>query len=265
MTGIVFNIQRFSLFDGPGVRTVVFLKGCPLRCIWCHNPEGLEKYPQIMYDPTRCIGCGECASVCPNGLHIMREGLHGYIRQNCTGCGKCAQNCCTDALSLAGETMDVSGVMSTVMRDLPVYKESGGGITISGCEPFYQADFTISLLKASKKAGISTCIETCGHADGAKIEEAAAFTDLFLYDYKATGDEMHRELCGVPQTVILKNLARLDALGSNVILRCPIVSGANDLPIHINGIAEIARMASKIARVTINTNPAASFASGCQR
>lgn len=240
MSGTVFNIQRFSLFDGPGVRTVVFLKGCPLRCIWCHNPEGLEKSPQILYDPCKCIGCGECAEVCSKGLHIIKGGLHGYARAECGGCGKCADVCCTGSLAVAGREMTVDEVMNTVLRDLPVYRESGGGLTLSGGEPLSQPDFAIEMLRAAKSAGISTCIETSGYTVPEKLSQAAEYTDIFLFDYKATGNEMHTRLCGVEQTRILENLALLDTLGSHLILRCPIITGANDLSEHIAGIARTA-------------------------
>lgn len=251
MFGIVFNIQRFSLFDGPGVRTVVFLKGCPLRCIWCHNPEGLEAWPQILYNPERCIGCGECSKACQRELHFMQQGAHGYMRMGCGGCGNCADVCCTGALALAGKEMSTDEVMETVLRDLNVYRESGGGLTLSGGEPMAQADFSISLLRAAKDAGISTCIETSGYADPAKLAEAAKYVDLFLYDYKATGDEMHLRLCGVNQRKILDNLALLDSLNARVILRCPIIPGANDIPEHIGGIADTAAAYACITEVQL--------------
>ncbi len=249
MLGTVFNIQRFSLFDGPGVRTVVFLKGCPLRCIWCHNPEGIDRIPQIMYNPQRCIACGDCVDACPKNRHFIRDGLHGFIRDGCIGCGKCAKVCPTGAVSLAGQLMDTEAVMAEVMRDQSLYIESGGGMTLSGGEPLYQAEFAISLLKAAKEQGVTTCIETCGQAKTEVIEEAAKYTDDFYFDYKATGDEMHKRLCGVPQTVILNNLAKLDEVGARVTLRCPIVEGKNEIPEHIAGIAEIAGKYSCIKEV----------------
>ena len=251
MKGIVFNIQRFSLFDGPGVRTVVFLKGCPLRCIWCHNPEGLERSAQILYDPIKCIACGECSAVCERHLHVFKGGLHGYMRDGCAGCGKCSEVCCTGALSTAGKQMSSDEVMGEVLRDLALYRESGGGITLSGGEPLMQPDFAIELLSAAKDAGISACVETSGFADPKKIEKAAKYTDLFLYDYKATGDEMHKKLCGVEQKRIIENLALLDRLGASVILRCPIVPGANDLPEHIAGIADTAKKYGCIKEVQL--------------
>ncbi len=251
MSGMVFHIQRFSLFDGPGVRTVVFLKGCPLRCAWCHNPEGLSSHPQILYDSARCIGCGECRAACSRGQHVFRERLHGFDQEGCIGCGKCAEVCCSGALSLAGQSMSASEVIEAVMRDWPVYRESGGGMTLSGGEPLFQADFAIELLARAKGRGISTCVETSGMADSRKLLEAAAYTDLFYYDYKATGDEMHRKLCGAPQTLILENLKKLDSAGAEVALRCPIVPGANETPEHIWGIAGTARKHKCIGQVQL--------------
>ena len=238
--GIVFNIQRFSLYDGPGVRTVVFLKGCPLRCIWCHNPEGLYSKPQLLYNPARCIGCGDCVTACPAGCHKTEGTLHIFDRTGCIDCGDCARQCCTGALSLTGTQMTEQAVMAQVLRDRQVYLESGGGLTISGGEPFAQPDFTIRLLQQAKDAGIHTAVETSGFCAASVLEEAARYTDLFLYDYKATDAALHQTLCGVSNEKILSNLKRLDTLGATVILRCPIVPGQNDYPGHISGIAAVA-------------------------
>ncbi len=238
MSGVVFNIQRFSLFDGPGVRTVAFLKGCPLRCRWCHNPEGLAPCPQIMYQPARCIACGACADLCAR--HSLAEGQHAYDRESCTGCGQCAEACVSGALTLSGRRMEASEVIQEALRDLPTYLESGGGLTLSGGEPFFQGEFTLELLMAAKEAGLHICIETSGQAAPDILRAAARYTDLFYYDYKATGEDMHRSLCGTGQRLILKNLALLDELQAPVTLRCPIVPGANDVPAHIKGIARTA-------------------------
>lgn len=251
MLGTVFNIQRFSLFDGPGVRTVVFLKGCPLSCIWCHNPEGIGREPQVMFDPKRCIGCGECVDACTHRRHFMRDGLHGYIKEGCVGCGKCAKVCPSQALSMAGRLMDTEAVLAEVMLDLNTYNESGGGVTLSGGEPLYQPEFALSILKGAKERGVSTCIETSGAASPAVITEAAEYTDIFYFDYKATGDEMHKKLCGSGQSVILENLGLLSELSANVTLRCPIVPNANETPEHIEGIGRVAGMYSCIKEVQL--------------
>jgi len=247
--GIVFNIQRFSLYDGPGVRTVVFLKGCPLRCVWCHNPEGLSAEPQLLYNPALCIGCGDCTAVCPAGSHRLENGSHIFDRTGCIGCGKCAEHCCTGALSLTGTQMTEQAVMEQVLRDRQVYLESGGGLTISGGEPFAQPDFTIRLLQLAKDAGIHTAVETSGFCAASVLEEATRYTDLFLYDYKATDAALHKTLCGVSNEKILSNLKRLETLGAKVILRCPIVPGQNDCPDHIRGIAAVAAAHSCIKEV----------------
>lgn len=251
MQGIVFNIQRFSLFDGPGVRTVVFLKGCPLRCLWCHNPEGFSPRPQVMFNASKCIGCGDCATVCLSGCHTMQDGMHGFDRTACTGCGDCARACCTGALSGIGTLTEADDVMKTVLRDLDVYRENGGGLTVSGGEPFLQADFAIELFRLAKQAGISVCVETSGYATPDDIREAAPLVDQFLFDYKATGDDMHRMLCGVSQEKILSNLSLLDSLGAHAVLRCPIIPGLNDIPSHIEGIARTAAAHSCVRSVQL--------------
>ena len=247
--GKVFDIQRFSLYDGPGVRTVVFLKGCPLRCIWCHNPEGLQPAAQILYDPGRCIGCMDCIAVCPDLCHTQANGLHLFDRTGCIGCGACARQCCSGALSLAGKDMTPEAVMEQVLRDLGVYLQSGGGLTLSGGEPFAQPDFAIRLLQLAKEAGIHTAVETCGFCAGEVIRSAAPYTDLFLYDYKATDDALHQKLCGASNQTILSNLKLLNTLGAEVVLRCPIIPGQNDDPDHICGIAAAAAAHSCISQV----------------
>lgn len=251
MLGTVFNIQRFSLYDGPGVRTVVFLKGCPLKCVWCHNPEGIEIRPQIMYDEMRCISCGDCGAVCPKHRHFLCEGRHLYLREGCDGCGKCAEVCPTGAVTVAGKLMETEAVMAQVMRDFFVYRESGGGMTLSGGEPLYQAEFAVSLLRAAKECGINTCVETSGFASPDTLRAAARYTDIFYYDCKATDNGMHRRFCGVPFTPILENLALLCRLQAKAVLRCPIVSGINDTAEHIRRVAEVARDHSCITEIQL--------------
>lgn len=238
--GSVFHIQRFSLYDGPGVRTVVFLKGCPLRCTWCHNPEGLSPKQQIIYNPSKCIGCMDCANACPNGCHTQKDGHHIYNRDHCTACGQCAAQCCSNALSVSSMEMTPEEVMQQVLKDRWIFSESGGGLTLSGGEPFAQPEFAIELLRLSKEASIHTCVETCGYTSAEILTEAAKFTDIFLYDYKLTDDAAHRQLCGVSNQKILGNLQVLDKLGATVILRCPIIPGCNDQLCHIQAIGHLA-------------------------
>lgn len=247
--GNVFHIQRFSLYDGPGVRTVVFLKGCPLRCVWCHNPEGLSPQYQIQYNASKCIGCMDCVDACASGCHVAHGQAHIYHHDLCNACGKCAEVCCSGALSLCGRDFTPQEVMAQVLRDQEVYTTSGGGLTLSGGEPFAQADFTIALLQLAKDHDLHTCVETSGYANPQSLTQAAKYTDLFLYDYKVTDDALHQKLCGVSNKKILDNLSLLNDLGANVILRCPVIPGCNDEDSHIQAIGKLAASHSCIQQV----------------
>ncbi len=240
----VFNIQRFSLFDGPGVRTVVFLKGCPLSCVWCHNPEGLLSEPQIMYNEDRCIGCGACGEVCKKNCHEIKDRFHFFDRTSCISCGECAKACFSLALTVQGTEMTVDEVVDTVMRDVAVYRDSGGGLTLSGGEPLMHGRFSVELLKAVKKQKIHTCVETSGFGDSEILREMALYTDVFLFDYKITGDEEHRKYCGVSQQPILHNLSLLNSLRKTVILRCPLIPDINGTQTHLEGIARVSLLNS---------------------
>ena len=248
MTATIFNIQRFSLFDGPGVRTVVFFKGCPLQCPWCHNPEGRSPQMQILYNADRCIGCGACRENCPEGCHSLEQGIHVYDRTRCTACGRCATACYSRALTVAGRTVTVDEVLETVLLDTAVYEESGGGLTLSGGEPLMKADFSIALLKAAKSHGLHTCVEPSGFGSSDDLTEMAKYTDLFLFDYKITGDEEHLHWCGVPQSPILQTLARLGEIGAKVTLRCPLLP-MNRNSRHAEAIAQIVRSHPSITEV----------------
>lgn len=204
-----------------------------------------------MYNAARCIGCGSCAAVCQNGQHRLADGRHTFLRDHCADCGACAGECVSGALTLAGRRMSVDEVMAEVRRDLRFYRESGGGMTLSGGEPLAQAAFAQALLAQAKAEGIHTCVETSGYAPTEALDAVAAFTDRFLFDYKATGDEMHRALCGVPQTPILDRLARIDARRIETVLRCPIIPGLNDTDAHIAGIADTARRYACIVGVQL--------------
>ncbi len=252
MTGSVFNIQKFSIHDGPGIRTTVFLKGCPLRCKWCHNPEGLSAATEIEYEPTKCIGCGACAVTCPHGCHSLSEAEgHGYIRDDCVKCGKCLEKCVAGALKLVGTEYTVEEVLKKVMADKIFYDTSGGGMTLSGGEPFFQHEFATALLKAAKEAGLHTAVETSGFCKTDILLDAAQYVDLFLFDYKATGDDLHRELTGVPQEPILRNLKALSDVGAKIMLRCPIIPTANDTEEHFSAIADFADALDGVQRVEL--------------
>jgi len=201
-SGMVFDVQRASLHDGPGMRTTVFLKGCPLRCAWCHNPESQRHDAEISFDPGRCLACGDCAAACPQDRHRLVDGQHRYDRDGCTRCGKCAEACPSLALEPVGRTMSVAEVMAVVRQDLGFYRDSGGGLTLSGGEPAMQAQFAAALLAAAEAEGIDTAIETSGHAPWPAWELIRPHCRLFLFDVKAEADR-HRELTGVPLEPIL--------------------------------------------------------------
>ena len=249
--GTVFNVQRFSVHDGPGIRTNVFLKGCPLRCLWCHNPEGLSREVDMEFIPNKCIGCGRC-TVCPNGCHVITdEGLHGFDRTNCVKCGKCVDACVASALQRAGKEMTSEEVLKEVMLDEMFYKESGGGITLSGGEPLSQIDFAEEILMLSKEKGLHTAIETCGFYKAEILDRVLPYVDLFLYDYKVTGREEHKAATGVYPDLILDNLARINEAGRDVVLRCPIIPGINDNEIHFDAIASLADKYEHVIRVDL--------------
>lgn len=239
--GTVFNIQRYCLHDGPGIRTTVFLKGCPLRCAWCHNPESQKPAPEITVRRPLCRRCGVCLAVCPAGCHTLSADGHVFDPGKCMRCGACEKNCPARAIETVGAEMTADEVLRTVLRDKPFYETSGGGMTVSGGEPLYQPDFLEELLRGARERGISTAIETSGFASSETIRRAAPLTDLFLYDIKLTNDELHRRYTGMPLAPILENLALLDALGANVTLRCPIIPGVNDTAAHFAAVADLAK------------------------
>lgn len=226
--GIVFDIKGFAVHDGPGIRTTVFLKGCPLRCAWCHNPESQSDKPVLAQFPRNCIGCGKCLACCPNGAVSLGETQVTIDRDLCRGCGTCAQTCYAEALVLRGKVMTVEEVMTEVRKDKPFYDNSGGGMTISGGEPLHQPAFTLALLKAAKAEGFHTCLDTSGYASWAVLEEMLPYVDMVLYDLKGVSPALHRAHTGRPNSLIMQNLQALTNDGVVVKVRMPMIPGYND-------------------------------------
>ena len=238
-TGRVFNIQRFAVHDGPGIRTTVFLKGCPARCLWCHNPESQSPEPEIVELADRCISCLTCADVCP----------HGLDRARCTACGACARACPTGARQLAGRTMTVAEVMAEVEADRVFFDDSGGGVTFSGGEPLSQPAFLGALLAAARAARLSTAVDTCGAAARDQLLALAPLVDVFLFDLKTTDAARHLAYTGVPLAPILANLAALGDVHANIWLRVPIVPGYTDDEASLAETARIAATTPGVRRV----------------
>lgn len=249
--GRVFDIQRFSIHDGPGIRTTVFLKGCPLRCVWCHNPEGIDPSPRLAFQPEKCIGCGYCIQACPNRAHLLVNGSHTLDRNLCDACGACTEECWAQALELAGRDLDVRAVMAEVMRDEPFHTSSGGGLTLSGGEPMMQIQFAKSLLEAAGHENVHRCLETSGEAPMSAFEAVTPHVDLFLFDIKDTDDSYHIQYTGSSNTRILANLKYLHDNGAKVRLRLPIIPGFNDRPDHFSGLASLVRMLPNLCGVEI--------------
>jgi pyruvate formate lyase activating enzyme len=237
LKGIVFNIQRFSIHDGPGIRTTVFFKGCNLRCIWCHNPEGIDKEPEIQFNPNKCILCGNCVEVCPTkALKIVNKSI-SYDRNLCEKSGKCTEVCNSGAIRWIGKILSVDEVYKEIAQDIVFYKTSDGGVTFSGGEPLLQNKFLLSLLKRCKENNIHTAVDTAGNVSWKYIEEIIPYTDLFLYDVKLFDNAKHKKFTGSGNKLILKNLKRLDTFFEKIIIRIPVIPQVNDSKEEIENIS----------------------------
>jgi pyruvate formate lyase activating enzyme len=235
--GLVFNIQRYSVNDGPGIRTTVFLKGCPLCCAWCHNPEGIARRPELAVLQSRCAACGECRKACPFAEALGGEGVLPTRNERCDLCGQCVEACPTGARQMVGREMSEADVMAEVRKDRIFFEESGGGVTFSGGEPLAQAAFVIALLGRCREAGIRTAVDTCGFGCTEHLLAIAGLADLLLYDLKLMDDARHREQCGATNRPILANLLALAGAPAPVWIRVPIVPGINDDEENLSSMA----------------------------
>ncbi len=247
LTGRVYNIQRFSIQDGPGIGTTVFLKGCPLECLWCSNPESQNPIPEIAHRNSLCNSCGDCLKVC-DGKAISLSSSDGASiikidREKCNNCGKCIDACTNGALKFYGQYMSVDEVFDEVSRDIAFYSKSGGGVTVSGGEPLSQANFVAELFHRCRKMGIHTTIDTCGYASVSALKKVLVETDLVLFDLKLMNSRQHKRFTGRYNEVVLRNARLIVAKGIKMIIRIPIVSGINDSE---ENLVETARFVSEL-------------------
>ena len=251
---VVFDLQKFALHDGPGIRTTVFLKGCPLNCVWCHNPESKNAKSQLGFLEKNCTGCGKCREVCQNGVHsFTRDGRHKVDYSRCIQCGRCVKACLNHSLKIYGKRMDSEAILEEVLKDKDFFLRSGGGLTVSGGEPMMQFENLKELLKKAKEKGLHVCLDTCGQAPTEKYEKIAEYVDLFLFDYKVTDTQEHKKYTGADNRLILKNLDYLCRKGKSVYLRCPIIPGINDNDTHYRGIVELSQKYDSIEQVNLMT------------
>ncbi|HTY38377.1 MAG TPA: glycyl-radical enzyme activating protein [Bacteroidota bacterium] len=265
MKGRILNIQRFSVNDGPGIRTTVFLKGCPLHCKWCHNPESIAAESELVLRSDRCVRCGDCFELCKNKAIQRVDGGFTTSRQTCMTCGDCVDVCSAEAREIAGKEMDQDEVLGEIEKDVIFYEQSGGGASFSGGEPLLQHEFLMAVLELCKKKGIHTVVDTTGFTSPEILRDISRCVDLFLYDLKMLDDKKHREYVGVTNSLVISNLRRLAEWKKKIIVRMPIIPGINDsiadvqqagefvaslraideihlLPYHMSGVEKYSRL-----------------------
>jgi pyruvate formate lyase activating enzyme len=228
LTGKIFDIRRYSLHDGPGIRTTVFLKGCPLSCWWCHNPESRSSSQHVVVRENLCVRCGECAAACHNRAITLDSGGSHTEADLCELCGACVDACLSGARELVGRTVTPAEVLSELEHDIPFFDESGGGVTLSGGEPLQQPEFLTALLEGCRGMELHTAVDTSGYAPWRVLQSLMHSVDLFLYDLKCIDDDLHKQYTGVSNSTILHNLAGLRSAGKEVIVRIPVIPGIND-------------------------------------
>lgn len=240
--GLIFNIERYAVHDGPGIRTLVFLKGCPLRCLWCDNPEGQEPYPQLLFNSNKCGVCGECLKVCPtHATYLSKNGKIKINRKVCANSRECIKVCLYAARVIAGEYMTVKVVIDEVLKDSVFYQNSGGGVTLGGGEVTMQAEFARETLKVCKENNINTAIETCGYSKWENLYKVLEFTDLVLYDIKSMNPQIHKKYTGVSNKLILENVKKIAEIKIPIIIRVPVIPGVNSSESHIRMIIEFVK------------------------
>lgn len=225
---MIFNIQKFSIHDGPGIRTTVFFKGCPLNCTWCHNPESQSFTKELMVSNDKCTNCGKCINHCSVGAIRIENGMVFTDFQKCIHCGKCTDYCISNAREIVGEELNLSEILKEIDKDRVFYDQSKGGVTFSGGEVMCQADAVAFLAKRCKEKGISVAVDTCGHVPFGNFEKVLDFVDVFLYDIKLMNNDIHEKYMGAGNQLIMENLIKLSERGANINLRIPIIGGVND-------------------------------------
>ena len=251
-TGTVFNIQRYSIHDGPGIRTTIFLKGCPLNCWWCQNPESQLTEQETVFREDRCIGCGACSTICPSHVIQIKNGLPVTEKEKCILCGKCIEKCPALAREMIGKKLTTEEVIKEIEKDLVFYEESGGGVTFSGGEPLKQSEFLESLLNGCRKKKIHTAVDTSGYISWEILNKINSKVDLFLYDLKIMDNERHKKYTGVSNEIILENLKKLSSIHNNIFIRFPVIPGIND---DYQNIRETGEFLSSLKIAQVNLLP----------